>query len=519
MLESYRTTLVLLHILLILLYIWIKSFYKFWQRSGIPFITPSFLVGNFKEMLTLKRCPAEQFQAMYMHSTTAEEPLVGIHIFHRAAVLLRHPELVKRVLVKDFTKFSDRYSTSDLYADSLGSKNLFFIKNPAWKEIRSKISPVFTSGKIKQMFPLVEEIGRQLDSYLLSLPVDVTNRSTCQELKEICALYTTDVIATVAYGVQANSLKNPHGEFRSHGRFIFDFTTKRAIEFVTVFFLPRLVPFFRFKVFPKHSAKFLRSTINYVMRVREETGMARNDLIDLLLEFQRSAKADRRKSQIALEGDILVAQAALFFTAGFETSSSSMSFALYELAKRPDLQMRLRNEIRDALEENGGDINYRMIANLQYLHMIIQEVLRLYPPLGFLDRECTVQDGEVYSFDPFSSLIVRRGMPIYIPVFGIQRDPKYFSNPNEFDPERFSLENKSKIVPFTYLPFGTGPHSCIGERFAMLQAKIGLVNFFRNHYVTTCEKSMPVMKLDPKALITQPLGGIYCNIVREPLIQ
>lgn len=184
--------------------------------------------------------------------------------------------------------------------------------------------------------------------------------------------------------------------------------------------LSLLVP----QVFPKHSAKFLRSTIGYVMRIREQTGMARNDLIDILLEFERSAKADKHKNQIALEGDILVAQAALFFTAGFETSSSAMSFALYELAKRPDLQTRLRNEIRDALEENGEELNYRMIANLEYLNMVIQEVLRLYPPLGFLDRECTLPLGQEYSFDPFSKLTIARGMPIYIPIYGLQRDPK-----------------------------------------------------------------------------------------------
>ncbi|XP_037893418.1 probable cytochrome P450 6g2 [Glossina fuscipes] len=93
----------------------------------------------------------------------------------------------------------------------------------------------------------------------------------------------------------------------------------------------------------------------------------------------------------------------------------------------------------------------------------------------------------------------------------------YFPQPHEFQPERFSPERKKLITPYTYMPFGLGPHACIGERFTMLQAKIGLLNFLRNHRVTLGEKSVKSIKFDPKAIILQPEGGIHLNVIRDPL--
>lgn len=110
-------------------------------------------------------------------------------------------------------------------------------------------------------------------------------------------------------------------------------------------------------------------------------------------------------------------------------------------------------------------------------------------------------------------------MPVLIPIYAIQRDPKYFVNPNKFDPERFSSENIGKIQPYTYMPFGTGPHNCIGERFALIQTKVGLINLLKNYYVTECSQTQACMKLERKAITLQSEGGIYLNVVQDPLMR
>lgn len=167
------------------------------------------------------------------------------------------------------------------------------------------------------------------------------------------------------------------------------------------------------------------------------------------------------------------------------------------------------------------------------------ETLRLYPILPFMDRRCTVKEG--YSLEPYSKYRIPYGTVVFIPVYALHMDPKvwdflkiyflwfssvilnklylqYFPDPKKFDPERFSPENRDKIVPYTYQPFGIGPHNCIGERFGLVQTKIGLINFLRNHYVTPSDKMPKTLELDKKSLLIQCEGGIHLNVVRDAII-
>ncbi|ALC41832.1 Cyp6g2 [Drosophila busckii] len=518
--DAYGLLLLLLLLVLSGYYL-LKRHYGYWERLGVPQLRPRLLLGNLGGLLSMKSSPAEFIVQLYNHADAQDKPFVGIHVFHKPALLLREPELIKRILVKDFVKFSNRYSNSDYQGDPLGSRNIFFLKNPAWKEVRLKLSPFFTSNRLKQMFALIAEVGSNLDAHLRQQPLH-NERLRCFDIeaKELCALYTTDVIATVAYGVQANSFSQPNGEFRRHGRAVFEFSLKRAAEFTLVFFMPHLVPYLGFKVVPAEPTKFLRKTINYVMAERERSQKTRNDLIDLLIDFKRAtqqqSKSQQQQSkQFVFEGDILVAQAVLFFTAGFESSSSTMAFALYELARHPDVQQRVRAEIKSALIASAGLITQQLIDNLSYMQLILHEVLRLYPPLPFLDRECTSEEG--YDLSPYHKFQVPQGMPVYIPAYALHMDPEYYPEPRKFQPERFAPSNKPLHTPYTYMPFGLGPHGCIGERFGYLQAKVGLVNVLRNHLVSTSERTLRRMKFDPKAIILQADGGIHLRLVRDPL--
>ncbi|KAH8402379.1 hypothetical protein KR009_011600, partial [Drosophila setifemur] len=510
--------LILVVILLISAWTVLQQHFSYWKRMGVREIKPRWIVGNLFGLLSMRTSPAEFMVELYNHPDAENEPFVGIHVFHKPALLLRDPELVRKILVRDFGRFSNRYSGANHEGDPLGCQNLFFLKNPAWKEVRLKLSPFFTGNRLKNMFPLIEEVGASLDAHLRQLPLH-NERMRCFDLeaKELCALFTTDVIATVAYGVRANSFKDPNGEFRRHGRDIFSFNLRRAAEFVMVFFLPRWVPLFGFKVIQKEQTRFFRETIDYVMAERERSGKTRNDLIDILIEFRKStqqAKASGSKDQLIFEGDLLVAQATIFFTAGFESSSSTMAFAMYEMAKDADIQQRVREEVRVALVASGGQVTIQMIESLEYMQMILLEVLRMYPPLPFLDRECTAEVD--HPLAPFHDLQVPKGMPVYIPCYALHMDPQHFPQPRKFQPERFSASNRKLHTPYTYMPFGLGPHGCIGERFGYLQAKVGLVNVLRNHQITTSERTPRRMQLDPKALILQAKGGIHLRLVRDP---
>lgn len=145
---------------------------------------------------------------------------------------------------------------------------------------------------------------------------------------------------------------------------------------------------------------------------------------------------------------------------GFETSSSLISFALYELALNPDIQQRVRDEVRHELDENDGKITYELINRLDYLEMVANEALRKYPPAYFLNRVCN-KDFQI----PDTDLVIPKGTYINVNVYSLHYDSEYYPEPQRFDPERFTPENIKMRPQCSYLPFGDGPRRCIGGIF------------------------------------------------------
>lgn len=428
---------------------WIHQHRDYFKNLGIPYIPSTPLLGSFKDTLFNKTGFYDQVVKLYNQPDVKGKSFFGIFIFHKPALMINDPELIKNITVKDFNSFCDRYTSSDVH-DPVGHYTLFASNNPLWKRLRGKLSPFFTSGKLKTMYYLLDKITSEMVDFLHK-NLDVNNKVEL-EVKELATLYTTDVIASCAFGVEANSLENPEGEFRVAGRTIFEAKSWRSVEFTAFFMLPQVMKLFRFKAFSESVSRFLQTTVTHVMEVREVNGIQRNDLIDTFIELKKEKNFGE-----TLTMDMLVAQAAGFFSAGFETSSATLSFAMYEIAKNQNIQSKLRSEIKNTLLYTGGKVTYDTvmdIVKMPYLHQVVHETLRLYAILPMIERICVNPNG--YSLEPFSEFKIPYGMPVFIPCYAIQRDEKYFANPLKFDPERFSKENIENIKPFTHLPFGTG---------------------------------------------------------------
>lgn len=488
--------------LIVAAYLYATRKFKYWAKRNITEVEPVPFFGNFSKCLFLKSSPAEFVKDLYDQSKGL--PYMGFYIFDKPFLLIRDPELVKHVLVKDFNVFNDRYASPNVN-DRLGYANVFMMKNPGWKLLRAKLTPIFTSGKLKQMFELMLVVADDLDQYLEKQNL---SNGKVLEMKDLCASLMTDMVGSTAFGLRVNSLHNSKAPFREIGRKIFSTNMFRGMEFLTIFFMPHLTKYTGAKFFGKESSLFLRNVFWEVINHRIQSGEKRNDLIDLLIELKQKYEAEGDLGGFQFSGDDLVAQAAVFFSGGFETSSTTLSFTLFELALNPDVQKTLRKEIFEALDESGGKITYEMVMSLPYLDMVISETLRKYPPLGFLDR-ITVSDYKI----PNSDLVLEKGTPVYISMIGMHYDPEYFPDPHKYDPMRFSNEVKQTRPSFTYFPFGEGPHICIGMRLGLMQSKLGLVQFITKYEVSPCDKtpSIPVT-MDPKGLTTTALGGLYLNV-------
>lgn len=137
------------------------------------------------------------------------------------------------------------------------------------------------------------------------------------------------------------------------------------------------------------------------------------------------------------------------------------------------------------------------------------ETLRKYPPLPIMFRVCT-QDYAI----PDSHVVLKKGQKVAVSILGMHRDPDYFPDPDVFDPERFSPENKDKMVPYSYLPFGEGPRICIGMRFGMMQTKVALTILLKHFLFTLNSKTKLPVTMDSSSFILSVKGDVWLNLKR-----
>jgi len=180
----------------------------------------------------------------------------------------------------------------------------------------------------------------------------------------------------------------------------------------------------------------------------------------------------------------IVNNAILIFVSGSGTVSSTLTFCFYELALNKHVQNKLREEIITKKKIHGGQFNREFSTNLPYANMVLDEIARMYSVGCTILREATKN-----YYVPEKSLIIEKGQKIIIPMYNIHNDPKYYPNPKMFDPERFSIEQTSKRMNGTFLPYGDGPRMCLGRRFAELEMILVLSNVLSKYEVLPCEKT------------------------------
>ncbi|XP_065369091.1 cytochrome P450 6g1-like [Calliphora vicina] len=504
---------ILIIIILSVLLVWFKINFNYWtQYPQVPSVKGRILSGNFKDFITFKTNFGYHLRTLYEDANFKNEAVVGIYGLYQPSLLIREPELIRSIFIKDFDSFSSRPCRSDARHDPLGALNLVFAKYSYWREMRLKLSPIFSGTKLRFMYPLVQKVGNNLEHYL-------NKQGNCfkLELKQLFGRYVTDTISTTILGIASNALENAKDVMFSEARKFTDFNLKRALEFLILFFAPKLNRLLRPRVFYKSTETFMRSFIKYIMAERERSGCKRHDLIDVFVRMKHEAEIKGEDISQCMEG--LTAQACVLIGGAFDASTNTIANTLLELAKNHQVQQRLRAEILQAFLSNNGEISYETLTKMEYLQMVIDETLRLYPVLPILERlyELPANKSKEFNLQPYYDYKLRNEMPVYVSIFGLHYDPKYWPNPTKFDPERFSPARKKLLTPMSYLPFGEGPHMCIGSRLGLLKVKIGLAYFLKNHYVRACAETIVKPEFEPKAIVLKIKGGLHVEIVRDNL--
>lgn len=206
--------------------------------------------------------------------------------------------------------------------------------------------------------------------------------------------------------------------------------------------------------------------------------------------------------------DDLVAQCLGFFFGGFDTNSTLLCFMSHELACNPIIQERLYNEIMETESLlDGNQLNYEALHKMKYLDMAITESLRKWPPLATIDRE--VAKPYEYTTPNEDKIKFQSGDFIIVPVYAIHMDPKYWPEPECFNPERFSDENKQNININAYLPFGSGQRNCIASRFAIMVAKTIFYYLLKDFRIEKCDKTPEPLTLRRQTLNMTSENGFW----------
>ncbi|XP_068631672.1 cytochrome P450 9e2-like [Battus philenor] len=514
-------------VFLVALALYLRQVYSRFSAYGVKTFEPVPLFGNMLRITTRLEHFAEQVEKLY--NAFPEERFVGRFEFLNPMVVVRDIELIKMIAVKDFEYFLDHRSFVDEKYDPFFGRNLFSLKGQEWKDMRSTLSPAFTSSKIRLMVPFMEEVGELMIKSLKEKARSSKNGYIDIDCKDLTTRYANDVIASCAFGLKVDSHSDQNNMFYQMGKVASTFNYKQLLKFFALTSWPNISKVLKISLFTESTKKFFWDLVMNTMSDRETKNIVRPDMIHLLMEAKKGQLTHEKKGVVDTDAgfatveessvgkekidrvwsDIdLVAQAVLFFIAGFETISSAMSFALHELAVHPDIQEKLYQEIKENETKCGGKLDYNAIQNMTYLDMVVSEVLRIWPPAIALDRLCTKD----YNLgkpnkDSTQDYVVRKGESLMIPVWAIHRDPNFYPEPEKFDPERFSEENKLLIKPFTYAPFGLGPRNCIGSRFALCEVKVMIYQLLLHMELSPCERTCIPAKLSTETFNIRIKGG------------
>ncbi|KXJ81554.1 hypothetical protein RP20_CCG018947 [Aedes albopictus] len=463
---------------------------RFFTDRNVPHV-PASLVLLDKTIHPVKHFARwyQQFKGQY--------PLTGIFMFVKPIVLPLDLDLIKRILVKDFQYFQNRGMYYNEKDDPL-SAHLFSLEGNKWRNLRAKISPTFTSGKMKMMYPTMVAAGKQFREHL----DEKVSQESELEMRDLLGRFTTDMIGTCAFGIECNSMKEPNSKFREMGRKHFE-TPRSALKDAFKMTAPRLAQFLGITEILPDVAEFFMNVVESTIDYRVKNNVKRNDFMDLLIAMLD----DKTEGSDQLTINEIAAQAYVFFIAGFETSSTTMTWALYELSRNLDIQEEGRKCVQEVLEKHNGVMSYDAIMEMTYIDQIINETLRLYPPVPMHFRVVT-KDYHV----PDTDTILPAGTFTMIPVHAIHHDGEIFPDPERFDPSRFTPEEINKRHPFAWIPFGEGPRICIGLRFGMMQARIGLALLLKDLRFSPGSKSCSEMEFQPQNLILTPKEGLWLKV-------
>ncbi|XP_037687119.1 cytochrome P450 4V2 isoform X2 [Choloepus didactylus] len=475
----------------------LASYARRWQQMrAIPTVATALpLVGH---SLLLKRDGKEFFQQIIQYTEEFRHlPLLKLWVGTVPLVVIYHAENVEVILSS--SKQIDKSSMYQFLEPWLGL-GLLTSTGEKWRNRRKMLTPTFHFTILEDFLDVMNEqatiLVKKLEKHV--------NQEAFNSFFYV-ALCALDIICETAMGKNINAQNNGDSEY------------VRAVYRMSDIILQRMklpwlwfeLPYLMFKEGREHkrSLKILHTFTNNVISERanemktEEECRGKNKH-RAFLDFLLCATDDEGNK---LSHEDIREEVDTFMFEGHDTTAAAINWSLYLLGSYPEIQKKVDNELDEVFGKSDRPATLEDLKKLKYLDCVIKETLRLFPSVPFFARNLS-EDCEV-------GFKISKGAEVIIVSYALHRDPRYFPDPEEFQPERFFPENMQGRHPYAYVPFSAGPRNCIGQKFAMMEEKTILSCLLRRFWVESNQKKEE-LGLSGE-LVLRPNNGIWIKLKRR----
>nr|UOU03262.1 cytochrome P450 3045C9 [Brachionus rubens] len=479
--------------------------YRFFKSRGLTGPEHEFFYGNFRELIKNKN-----YSEVVREWTKKYGKTYGYFEGHLPVIVTSDLELIQEVFIKQSTIFSARKKSPLNRRDDDPNANLFLSTRGRWKRMRMIMNPTFSSVKLRELGSILVTCADRL--------IDVLNKDGDTELNvsEYFKRFTMDSIWNCAFGVDINMQYEKENEYFTKCEEIFKSTSNLNFpQLIGVYLhetkelvLECLILIMRFLALFVDSRKllpfiWLHQKIGDIVKHREnEKDIKKKDYIQLLIDAK--AELDEKNFHYSDVKKVLTSKEVesnlvLFMLAGYETTSTTLSYTSHVLVTHPEEQNKLYNEISSVFGSELGEINSESVQELQYLDWFVREVLRFYPIANSVVARRATKRTTIKGID------IPVDTPIAVDVLSVHFDSDNWGpvDPEVFYPQRHEVKRN----PLAFMTFGNGPRNCIGMKFALIELKIALVKLILNFEFLPLKDQKNEIELEEGA-VRYPKNGV-----------
>ncbi|XP_075558808.1 cytochrome P450 3A6-like isoform X1 [Dermacentor variabilis] len=489
-----------------------KCFNAF-DGTGVPTVPlHSLISGNSHEFwkpTTIKRL--DQWIKEYGN-------VFGFFIGDTPFMVVKDLDMINEIFIKESSKFPGRgHMFNIIEQDPLFARYIILSKGAVWKSSRNCMSQFFTSSKLRAVMPSLLHAQQQFIDVL----GEHAERGVDVDINSLCERFTFDVIGKAAYGIDTNVQRNPEYPLFKDALAVLPNVTSGLLYHLAqnLFHWPWLLklPALALGAFYANPlADMTRKSTEIIQHRRNNPQVRVPDMAQILLDGLLSAEEPEvgkhdvtAGSTAPLPQDILnqlSSNCMTVFLGGYDTTRLVLTCWFYLMGRHPEVQEKMRQEVLEAFEKEGDQLSLRTLTTLPYSNQVISETMRLYPPIITFTSRCADED---YHYGKF---VIKEGTSVLVPTYQLHHDPQYWNEPEKFDPERFSPENKRFINPTAYQPFGLGPRICLGQRLALAELLSVAAQTLRHYRITLARSQKYDLEIYTYSIMAAPKETVFIRL-------